>query len=108
TVNQIWLSARAAVPTALLALEVQRGRMPGAPGGTTKSVNRHPFLFEQALREAGRHAGPIQKPALARSKHNSGVSSYRDRPRERNCDPDHRMMTRALLFLSHRNGRVGS
>jgi hypothetical protein len=36
TVNQIWLSARAAVPTALLALEVQRGGIPGAPGGTVK------------------------------------------------------------------------
>jgi hypothetical protein len=31
------------VPTALLALEVQRGEIPGAPGGAAKSVKRHPF-----------------------------------------------------------------
>jgi hypothetical protein len=39
-VNQTRLSACKAVPTALLALDVQRGRMPGDPGGTVKSVNR--------------------------------------------------------------------
>src|ERR1700733_7608943 len=50
TVNQTWLSARAAVPTALLALEVQRGRMPGAPGGVVNSVNRHPCCSRRPLR----------------------------------------------------------
>jgi len=50
-VNQTRLSARAAVPTALLALDVQRGGIPGDPGGAVKSVNRH-YPFLQAGAEA--------------------------------------------------------
>jgi hypothetical protein len=46
-VNQIRLSARAAVPTALFALEVQREGIPGAPRGTVKSVKHHVLLLER-------------------------------------------------------------
>jgi hypothetical protein len=51
------------VPTALLALDVQRGGMPGDPGGTVKSVKRTSFLLNlapQLLYEAN----------LAQSNHN--------------------------------------
>jgi hypothetical protein len=37
---RLWASAD--VPTALLALEVQRGRIPGAPGGAIASINELP------------------------------------------------------------------
>jgi hypothetical protein len=62
-VNQTLLSARAAVPTALLALEVQRGGIPGDPGGAAKSVNRH-YPFLQAGVEARLRHG------FSRSNHN--------------------------------------
>ena len=64
-VNQTRLSARAAVPTALLALEVQRGGMPGDPGGTAKSVKSSTsLLLTPTLRQ-------LYEAGLARSNHNS-------------------------------------
>jgi hypothetical protein len=47
-VNQMRLSARAAVPTALLALDVQRG---GIPRGPAKSVKRPNPVLQMRLSE---------------------------------------------------------
>ncbi len=68
-VNQTRLSARAAVPTALLALEVQRGGIPGAPRGTVKSVKRHRPSCWPALVRAFRFTLQLMNAGFLQSNH---------------------------------------
>jgi hypothetical protein len=90
-VNQTRLSARAAVPTALLALDVQRGGMPGDPLGAVKSFNRHhPFYGSRRSPKSTNTA--FHDPITIRSI---------DAISERNSDIVHITMNRFLLFWAH-------
>jgi len=60
-VNHTWLPLPAAVPTALLALEVQRGGMPGAPGGV---IDYSPWLAFNPL-----PVSPLTSTVASRARH---------------------------------------
>src|SRR5665213_1004465 len=106
TVNQTRLSARAAVPTALLALDVQRGGIPRGPAKSVKRSNPVRRLFlkrafsEPTLKQRHEHR-------LSRSNHSFIGGCYRLPQGERNCDVDHITMKRQFLLSTHWNWSEG-
>src|SRR5665213_2537774 len=102
TVNQTRLSARAAVPTALLALDVQRGGIPRGPAKSFKRSNPVGRLFLKYA-FSGRMLKQWDEHGLSRSNHSFTSACYRVPRCERNCDVNHITMKPQLLFSTHWN-----